>query len=203
MSDDEPPLPEPVVAGLSESERVTSYIEMWKQATQVNQHFNDIEWRIRGLALTAATFAIGAAGVAANDGETFAHVSVGSLLLVVALLLWYAFYFVDSAWYHPLLKASVDKTMELEEEIAKSLPLGGLARAITEGSPYTPNAFVRRLSGTKPGVAMRSPDKLKWFYRVGAAALIAVAISLQMYAIFRHTAPPAPTRVVVVHGSNP
>ena len=42
--------------GLTEDQRVGHYIEMWKQATQVNQHFNEIEWRIRGLALTVATF---------------------------------------------------------------------------------------------------------------------------------------------------
>lgn len=172
---------------------------MWKQATQVNQHFNDIEWRIRGLALTAATFAIGAAGVAAHDGETFAHVSVGTLLLLAALVLWYAFYFVDSAWYHPLLRASVKTTTAYELEIEKSLPVSGLAQSITEGSAYKPKGFVRVLSGTPMGGEMRSPDKLRWFYQIGAVALIAVAISLQLYAVFHHEGNPPPTRVVIVH----
>src|SRR3954468_189114 len=90
---------QPDATVLSESERVGYYIEMWKQATQVNQHFNDIERRIRGLALTVATLSIGAAGVASRDAATVWGLSVGSLLLVVGLVLWYAFYFVDLAWY--------------------------------------------------------------------------------------------------------
>ncbi len=113
---------QPRALGLDDNERVGHYIEMWKQATQVNQHFNDIEWRIRGLALTVATFSIGAAGVAARDGATVCGVGVGSLLLVVGLLLWYAFYFVDLAWYHQLLRASVHQTEEIEGEITKILP---------------------------------------------------------------------------------
>ena len=172
----------PTDSSLTENERVGHYIEMWKQATQVNQHFNDIEWRIRGLALTVATFSIGAAGIAAKAGEAIAHVSVGAMLLVVGLVLWYAFYFVDLAWYHQLLRASVRQTEALEKEIGKSLPLAGLAEAITTGSPYTPNRVVRFLSRT-PG-AMHSTDKLRWFYRVGAAALITVAIALEMYVLF-------------------
>ncbi|WP_344067846.1 hypothetical protein [Nostocoides vanveenii] len=56
-------------------QEVGHYIEMWKQSVEVQMHFNDIEWRIRGLALTVATFALGAAGVAAKD----ALESVGSL----------------------------------------------------------------------------------------------------------------------------
>jgi hypothetical protein len=185
--------------GLSESERIANYVEMWKQATQVNQHFNEIEWRIRGLALTVATFAIGAAGVAAHEDETFLHVSVGTLLLLVGLALWYAFYFVDAAWYHPLLRASVQQTELFEKEIAKSLPAAGHAQAISAGSAYQPNKVVRRLSRIPAGSPMRSPDKLKWFYQVGAVALISVAIALQLYAVFRESDKPSPTQVVIVH----
>src|SRR5262245_40350721 len=111
---------------------------MWKQATQVNQHFNDIEWRIRGLALTVATFSIGAAGVASRDGAAVWGVSIGALLLIVGLVLWYAFYFVDLAWYHQLLRASVRQTEAIEEEITKVLPVAGHAKAITAGSTYQP-----------------------------------------------------------------
>ena len=47
---------------LSLDQQVGHYIDIWKQTVAVQMHFNDIEWRIRGLALTVATFAIGAAG---------------------------------------------------------------------------------------------------------------------------------------------
>jgi len=180
---------------LSDSERVGHYIEMWKQATQVNQHFNDIEWRIRGLALTVATFSIGAAGVASREGATAFGVSVGSLLLVVGLLLWYAFYFVDLAWYHQLLRASVGQTEKIEQEITKILPVGAHATAITVGSAYQPNGLVRFLSRRS---TMQSTDKLKWFYRVGAFALILVAVGLQIFSM--QTKPtPDPVPAVTVN----
>jgi hypothetical protein len=176
-----PPIDPAAQSELTESQRVGYYIEMWKQATQVNQHFNDIEWRIRGLALTVATFSIGAAGIAAHAGEAIGNVSVGSILLLVGLVLWYAFYFVDLAWYHQLLLASVKQTEALETEISKSLPLAGLAQAITAGSPYMPNRLVRFLSRTPETEAMRSTHKLQWFYQVGAFALLAVAVGLEAY----------------------
>ena len=56
---------------MNDDEKVGHYIEIWKQTVTVQQHFNDIEWRIRGLALTAATFALGAAAIAAKDGNSF------------------------------------------------------------------------------------------------------------------------------------
>ena len=38
---------------LSDDEKVKHYIELWKQTVTVQQHFNDLEWRIRGLTLDA------------------------------------------------------------------------------------------------------------------------------------------------------
>ena len=181
--------------GLTEDERVGHYIEMWKQATQVNQHFNEIEWRIRGLGLTVATFSIGAAALAAREGSEVWGISLGALLLLVGLLLWYAFFFVDLAWYHQLLRASVQQTELLEAEIKKSLPFAGLAEAITAGSPYKPSGIVRWLSRTDGD--MHSTDKLKWFYAVSAAALAGVAIALQVYSLTTEPSP-EPTNEVVV-----
>ena len=168
--------------GLTENERVGHYVTMWNRAVEVNQHFNDIEWRIRGLALTVATFALGAAGVAARDSAQVLHISLGTLVLVVGLLLWYAFYFVDRWWYHPLLKASVRHAESIENAIIPSLPQAGLSQAITAGSPYRPTGLVKRLSGTEAD--MHSDDKLLWFYRVGAAAMFLVAVVLQVGLFF-------------------
>lgn len=41
---------------MDDDDRVRHYIELWKQTVAVQQHFNDLEWRIRQLALTALTF---------------------------------------------------------------------------------------------------------------------------------------------------
>jgi hypothetical protein len=54
---------------VEEDERVKAYVEMWKQAIDLQKHFNDIEMRVRGLALTALTFALGGATLAVKDAR--------------------------------------------------------------------------------------------------------------------------------------
>lgn len=174
---------------LNRNEEIGYYIEVWKQTVSVQQHFNDIEWRIRGLALTAATFAIGAAAVATKDGPPFA----GTVILLIGLLLWYAFYFVDRYWYHPLLVASVRQGEHLEDELAKTLratptappgvtptnmiPAISLTRGISAGSPVDRPFLVRVLTLGGDG-KLQSASKLNWFYAFGAVALAATAIGL-------------------------
>ena len=169
---------------LNADQRVGHYIDLYKQAVDVQMHFNDIEWRIRGLALTVATFALGAAGLAAKDATRIGWVSLGALILMIGLLLWYAFYFVDRVWYHPLLKAAVAQGTDIENEIKKSLPQAGMTATITARSEYQTKGLVRLLS-RKP--VMHSEDKLGWFYTVGATALAAAAIALQVGALLTST----------------
>lgn len=177
---------------LTLDQQVGHYIDMWKQSVEVQMHFNDIEWRIRGLALTVATFALGAAGVAAKDGTRVGWFSLGALVIMIGLLLWYAFYFVDRVWYHPLLKASVAHGTKIEDEIKKSLPAAGMTASITAGSAYQTNGIVQVLSRRK---RMHSDDKLVWFYKIGAIALGLAAVALQLGALIAPTTPgePSPT----------
>lgn len=161
---------------LSRDQEVGHYIDLWKHTVTVQMHFNDIEWRIRGLALTAATFALGAAAVAAKDGAQVGWFSLGALVLIIGLLLWYAFYFVDRVWYHPLLKAAVAQGTEIEDEIKKSLPRAGMTATITARSEYQTSGPVRWLSRKN---VMHSDDKLVWFYTVGGMALAIAAVALQ------------------------
>lgn len=128
----DPPL---AITSLSPNEAVGHYVTMWKTSIEVQQHFNGIEWRIRGLALTVATFALGAAGVAAKDKSTLGPISLGSAVLILGLILWYAFYFVDRLWYHPLLKAAVAEGTQLENAISQYLPEAHLTAGITQRSP--------------------------------------------------------------------
>lgn len=188
---------QPNASTLSDSERASHYIEIWKQATQVNQHFNDIEWRIRGLALTVATFSIGAAGLAARDGDTVGGVSVGTLLVGVGIVLWLGFYFVDVAWYHQLLRASAKQTGRIEDQlIALGLSEAGLGKAISEGSPIRPPWWVALLRRSKD--ELHSTHKLRVFYWGGAFALALVAGGFQAHSM--QTDPPAePTPHVTVN----
>ena len=181
--------------GLTPTEQAGHYIELWKQTVSVQQHFNDIEWRIRGLALTAATFAIGAAAVAAKDRQSFAATAV----LLIGLLLWYAFYFVDRYWYHPLLKAAVKQGERIEAELTKLLPEAGLTTTITAGSGVPWPRLIHILSlGRHSNPKMHSEDKLVWFYRLGAAALVSAAITLGIYSLTapeQTTTPPPAVKV--------
>lgn len=153
------------------------YIDLWKQSVDVQMHFNDIEWRIRGLALTVATFALGAAGLAAREGTRVGTLSLGVLVLIVALLLWYAFYFVDRTWYHPLLKGSVDNASRVEKQIQKVLPAAGMTQAITRRSVQEASRLQRIVFRSSE---MHSDNKLAWFYGTGAIALLLAAVALQI-----------------------
>lgn len=100
------------------------------------------------------------------------------------MLLWYTFYFVDRFWYHPLLKASVDQGHALEDEIAHVLPNADLTKTISAGSPVPRPLIVKILTlGRHSGDDLHSKDKLVWFYRFGALALIAAALAFGVRAI--------------------
>lgn len=165
-----------------DEKHIAHYLDMWKQTITVQQHFNDIEWRIRGLALTALTFALGAAAVAAKDrivvnifGSSW---QLSSFVCVLGLFLWGAFYFVDRVWYHRLLIGSVRHGTELENALKEHLPLAGLTKRISENSVTEP---VRIFGGhLKLIPALHSTTKLFLFYLIGAAVLFLTAVALQV-----------------------
>lgn len=167
---------------LSPDELCSRYIDLWKQTVEVQQHFNDLEWRIRGLALTAATFALGASAVAAKDGTRFFGVSLGSGVLLAGLILWFGFYFVDRYWYHPLLIGSVKHGEKLEDELRAYLPQAGLTKDITAASHIEPPKGFGRFARGNEDKTLRSEEKLRIFYWIGAATLILAAAFLQLAA---------------------
>jgi len=163
---------------MDDDEKLKTYVELWKQTIDVQKHFNDIEMRIRGLALTVLTFALGAAAVAIKDGTRVAvlsgHIELAALILFLSAVLWFIFYFVDQIWYHRLLVGAVVHGEWLEEEIAKLIPLGGddnttgLTKQISKSSPH-------RLFGRN----LHSKAKIKVFYRsVGVLLIIFGCLAL-------------------------
>lgn len=193
-SDSKPnPLP------LSPDELSSRYIELWKQTVEVQQHFNDLEWRIRGLALTAATFALGASAVAAKDGTKFHGVSLGAGVLIAGLILWFGFYFVDRYWYHPLLIGSVKHGEELEYELRTYLPKAGLTKAISAASHIKPPKGLGWVAKKNDDKTLHSEEKLRVFYWIGAVTLILTALFLQLAACGPSKNPdPRPERVIEV-----
>jgi hypothetical protein len=160
-----------------EDAEIPHYLEMWKQSIAIQQHFNDIGWRIRGLALTALTFTLGAAAVAAQKGSTikiFGYcIQLSSSIAILGLILWVSFYFVDQVWYHRLLVGAVKHGETLETALQTRLPEAGLTKAISQNSPYVVNLKVIT-------VTIHSSAKMRIFYCIGALALIIFAVALQI-----------------------
>lgn len=158
------------------------YIEMWKQTIGVQQHFNDIEMKIRGLALTVLTFVLGGASVAIRNGTIVSlrwfNLQLGTLILVFGLLLWLTFYMVDQVWYHRLLMGAVIHGQALETELRKSLPVTGLTHQISESSPYTFKISVLKHVIWKHD--LHSKGKIRVFYWLTAGLLLIFAAITQL-----------------------
>ena len=84
--------------------------EIWKKIADAQQHFNDLELRIRNFALIVTGAFLGLGGYAIKDAGTinaFGHeVSVAALVVLSAIIPLFAFYFMDRLWYHRLLEVA-------------------------------------------------------------------------------------------------
>jgi hypothetical protein len=166
---------------VTEDER-DCYIEMWKQTIEVQKHFNDIELRIRGLALTVLTFVLGGASLAVRNGTTVSlngfRLQQGTLILALGILLWLTFYFVDQIWYHRLLIGAVVHGEKLEDELRKVLPVTGLTHQISKSSPYLLKISIAKRTLWK--YELHSKQKLSFFYWFIAGLLALLAIIIQL-----------------------
>lgn len=164
-----------------EDSHIPHYLEMWKQTIAVQQHFNDISWRIRGLALTALTAALGVAAVAARDKSAIGlfdwDIQLSSSILFFGLILWISFYFVDQVWYHRLLIGAVKHGEALEEALRERLPEAGLTQSVSLNSPYRMKFGVGRFQ--TPEIKIHSSAKMRIFYLIGGITLLILAIALQ------------------------
>lgn len=114
-------------------------IEVWKAVVGVQQHFNEIEMKVRGLFITIVV------AIAAAQGfliEKKLSVSIGRATILYAnvmpwlgILATYLFYFVDRHWYHRLLMGSILHGGSIEQKYANEIPELGLGAKISEQSP--------------------------------------------------------------------
>jgi hypothetical protein len=119
--------------------KINRLIEIWKQTVTVQMHFNDIEMRVRNLALTFLAAIIAAIGFIFDkhldlDIGTY-KVDLAGLALIMGIVIWGLFWLMDRFWYHRLLNGSVDHGIAIEEELIKLGVNAGLAKAIKEKSP--------------------------------------------------------------------
>lgn len=148
-------------------------IEIWKKIVDVQQHFNDLELRIRNFALIVTGAFLGLGGYAIKDGGIITlfgwEISVASLVVVSAILPLLAFYFMDRLWYHRLLDGSVMAGIEAEQALKELGYKVNLGLEIKNRSP-----FKLWLSGKK----IHSKTKMDFFYGVLALTLLLVGLCI-------------------------
>jgi FMN phosphatase YigB (HAD superfamily) len=113
-------------------------IDCWKKTVDVQQHFNDLELRIRNFAVTLLTAIVGLSAFALKEnlfltlfGRDF---SIASVLLLIGAGAWCAFWSMEQHWYHRYLKGAVNHGTFIEKKWAGSLPEMGLGGAISLAS---------------------------------------------------------------------
>jgi hypothetical protein len=155
----------------ADPKNLASQIEVWKKIVDVQQHFNDIGWRIRALAMTALTFTLGATFFGYINAEP---VSVGCFRLnpaafvpVLGLLIWLLFWFADGIWYHRLLSGAGVAASPVEKQLKATGITADLSTEIQ-------NASHRNWLGME----MTSTRKLHIFYGAGSIILIITMVSL-------------------------
>jgi FMN phosphatase YigB (HAD superfamily) len=155
----------------ADPERRKAIIEVWKKTIDVQQHFNDLELRIRNYALTTFVAVVGAAGLVLNQhieivlaGYVF---PLSAILLIGGLLAWFAFYFMDRFWYHMLLYGAVEQGTYIEARARVILPELALTHTIGRASP------LRFL-----GFEIHSTRKIDFFYGLVAASLVILILVL-------------------------
>jgi hypothetical protein len=105
----------------------------------VQQHFNDISLRIRGLFVTLILALFAAIGFLAEKDLKFSFhdFTVHYVLLVPigGIIGGLLFYFIDRYWYHRLLVGSVKQGLLIEKRYSVELPEIALTDAIGANSP--------------------------------------------------------------------
>ena len=144
-------------------------IEIWKKIVDVQQHFNDLELRIRNFALIVTGAFLGLGGYAIKDGgiiDVFGlEVSIAGLVVVSAIFPLLAFYFMDRLWYHRLLDGAVQAGIQAETALKQLGFTVDLGSQISSKSPFTLWVFK---------VPIHSKTKMDIFYLMLVVALLFV-----------------------------
>jgi pyruvate/2-oxoglutarate dehydrogenase complex dihydrolipoamide acyltransferase (E2) component len=155
-------------------------IEVWKKIVDVQQHFNDLELRIRNFAMIVTGAFLGLGGYAIKDGGAIgvlgAHLSVAGLVVLSAVLPLAAFYFMDRFWYHRLLDGAVEAGVEAEQELKALGYKVDLGTKISARSPFQLFGRTKKfwLFGSRDP-KIRSGRKMDIFYAILLLSLLIVA----------------------------
>lgn len=112
----------------------TLFIELWKKTIDVQQHFNEIEMKIRSLFVTIFTGLLALYGYFVKSGDEMSFV-IDSFFTFTIISITFLFYFTDRYWYHRLLNGAVKQGIDLEKIISKEISQINLTGKIKENSP--------------------------------------------------------------------
>lgn len=158
-----------------DKEDYANVIELWKKTVDVQQHFNDIELKIRQFALTITAAIFGLSAVSLRDPMMMtigdATFPVAIILLTAGLLIWGAFYFMDRHWYHMLLLGAVTHGRNIEKRMVRYFPEIELTEVIGKASP---------ISLPFCDFKLHSSGKMNLFYGFGALGLIVLIVALAL-----------------------
>jgi hypothetical protein len=154
-----------------------SIIEIWKTIVGVQQHFNDIEMKIRSLFVTIIA-AVGAAqGFLIEKSLSFplgpVKILYAIFLPLLGIVAAYLFYFMDRYWYHRLLMGAVLQGGMIEEKYKNELPELALGSKISQLSPVElKHRFARKVADLvvsddryKETKKLHSDAKIELFYK--------------------------------------
>jgi len=158
-------------SGQRNDKTLVAQIEVWKKIVDVQQHFNDIGWRIRALAMTALTFTLGATFFGYINAHPVAigevHLNPAAFVPCLGLLIWLLFWFADGIWYHRLLSGAGAAAAPVEQQ----LKAGGITADL---STEIQKASHRKWAGAE----MSSARKLNIFYGAGGVILVITVVLL-------------------------
>lgn len=142
-------------------ERTAHVMDAWKKAIDVQQHFNNIEMKIRNYMIMLVVAVLGAASIAVKEGLP----SLAGWLSIFGVVGVALFGIMDGFWYHRLLIGAVRHAIGIERRYVKRLPEIGLSGAIGRASPIKIGKFT-----------IHSTTKLLGFYGIICLLLIAASI---------------------------
>jgi hypothetical protein len=179
-------------------------IEIWKAVVEVQQHFNEIEMKIRGLFITMVVAIAAAQGflIEKNLSVPFGSFTImfATFMPLLGILATYLFYFVDRYWYHRLLMGSILHGGFIEKKYETEIPELGLGSKISEQSPVElKNWLARKVADLvvsddryRKYKRLHSDAKIEFFYKSVAllffvwfvVTLLFIGIAIEQHSLF-------------------
>jgi hypothetical protein len=165
------PSPIPVSAAApTESIAAEHVLTVWEKSIDLQMHFNEMCMNLRRTAIGTLGALLAAGALAFRYGGAFQiydrTITVAFVFVVVALLVWVAFYFMDRFWYHELLRAAVQYADELDGPAQKA------------GLNFRLNMSSRIREANHKALRLSGGAKINLFYLTVASALVVAAVLL-------------------------